>query len=172
MKRLIILVLFFECTNHNVVAQNAGYTKKPNIILFLVDDMGWGDASQPFGDSITPLNKKYHTPNLERLAKEGMLFSDAYTNTVCTPTRTSLLTGVSAARSHITNWTNVQANAPTDYKDDLLMAPDWNINGISPAHIAKAFHIEKPLPQLLKQAGYHTIHVGKAHWASLWNTGQ
>jgi hypothetical protein len=48
MKRLIILVLFFECTIHSAVAQNAGYTKKPNIILFLVDDMGWGDASPPF----------------------------------------------------------------------------------------------------------------------------
>ena len=41
---------------------------RPNIIVFLVDDMGWMDTSLAFGDSIMPLNKRYHTPNMERLA--------------------------------------------------------------------------------------------------------
>ncbi|MBS1749829.1 MAG: sulfatase, partial [Bacteroidetes bacterium] len=45
---------------------------RPNIIVFLVDDMGWQDCSLPFWNQVTPLNKRYHTPNMERLAKEGM----------------------------------------------------------------------------------------------------
>ncbi len=78
---------WFICTK--AMAQN----KRPNIILFLVDDMGWMDTSAPFGDSKMPLNKRYHTPNMQRLANEGMKFTNAYATPVCTPTRLSLLTG-------------------------------------------------------------------------------
>ena len=49
--------------------------EKPNIILFMVDDMGWMDTSVPFYDSIMPLNKRYHTPNMERLARKGVKFT-------------------------------------------------------------------------------------------------
>lgn len=52
--------------------------KPPNIIVFLVDDMGWQDTSLPFWNKETPFNKRYHTPNMERLAKEGMKFTQAY----------------------------------------------------------------------------------------------
>ena len=51
---------------------------KPNIIVFLVDDMGWQDCSVNFWNQSTSLNKIYHTPNLERLAKEGMKFTNGY----------------------------------------------------------------------------------------------
>src|SRR3546814_14683992 len=59
--------------------------QQPNIIVFLVDDMGWMDTSVPFGDSIMALNRRYHTPNMERLAREGMKFTNAYSTPVCTP---------------------------------------------------------------------------------------
>lgn len=157
-KMIAILFLFFSIK---------GYTQqKKNIILFLVDDMGWMDTALPFGDSATGLNYQFHTPNMERLAKQGMLFNNAYANNVCTPTRTSLLTGVNSARTHITNWTSPTGNQATDYKDDLLQAPEWNINGISPVISKNTYHVPKPLPQLLKEAGYTTLHVGKAHWGS------
>lgn len=139
----------------------------PNIILFLVDDMGWMDGSQPFGDSICPLNKRYHTPNMQRLAREGMLFSNAYAHNVCTPTRAALLTGASPARTHITNWTSPFRNTPSDYPDSLLQAPAWNANGISTDTTENAFYIKNPLPSILRSAGYTTLHVGKAHWGSL-----
>lgn len=42
---------------------------RPNILFFLVDDMGWQDTSVPFHDEHTPLNDRYHTPNMERLAR-------------------------------------------------------------------------------------------------------
>ena len=45
---------------------SAAQQQRPNIILFMVDDMGWMDTSVPFGDSMMPLNKRYHTPNMQR----------------------------------------------------------------------------------------------------------
>lgn len=140
--------------------------QRPNIIVFLVDDMGWMDTSVPFGDSIMPLNRLFHTPNMERLAKEGMKFTNAYATPVCTPTRTSMLTGMNAAHHGVTNWTSPWKDDNTDNPDDQLGPANWNYNGLSPVPgIAKTIYAT-PFPQLLKDAGYFTIHVGKAHWAS------
>ncbi|MBX3253361.1 MAG: sulfatase [Chitinophagaceae bacterium] len=136
----------------------------PNIIIFLVDDMGWEDTSVPFSGSITSNNKKYHTPNMERLAKEGLKFTNAYAAPVCTPTRVSLITGMNVAHHGVTNWTSPFKNTNSDAKDSLYDPAGWNINGFTPvAGIDRAVHATA-LPQLLKDAGYFTIHVGKAHW--------
>jgi len=107
------LILLFISIQTCVGAQT-----RPNIVLFLVDDMGWQDCSVPFWNQVTPLNKIYHTPNMERLAKEGMKFTNAYATPVCTPTRTSLLTGMNAAHSGITNWTSPKKNNNTDDLDE------------------------------------------------------
>ena len=78
---------------------------RPNIILFLVDDMGVMDTSVPFltdakGEVQThPLNNWYHTPNMERLAEQGIRFSTFYAQSVSSPSRTSIMTGQNAARS-------------------------------------------------------------------------
>ena len=144
--------------------------KQPNIILFLVDDMGWQDCSLPFWDKPTKLNAIYHTPNMERLAAKGMMLTNAYSNAVCTPTRVSLITGMNVARHGVTNWTNVNINTPTDFKDSLLQPATWNYNGLTPErHYTNALQhtvVATPLPQILKEAGYYTIHAGKAHFAS------
>ena len=60
---------------------------RPNVIVILTDDQGWQDTSEPFAAERTPLNERYRTPNLERLADQGMKFTNAYSNAVCTPTR-------------------------------------------------------------------------------------
>jgi hypothetical protein len=52
--------------------------KSPNIIVFLVDDLGWQDTSEPLWNQKTPLNLRYHTPNMERLAHSGLKFTNAY----------------------------------------------------------------------------------------------
>jgi len=144
--------------------------KQPNIILFLVDDMGWQDCSLPFWDKSTKLNATYHTPNMERLAAKGMMLTNAYSNAVCTPTRVSLMTGMNVARHGVTNWTNVNINTPTDFKDSLLQPANWNYNGLTPErnYTNELQHtvVATPLPQILKEAGYYTIHAGKAHFAS------
>ncbi|MBP8953356.1 MAG: sulfatase-like hydrolase/transferase, partial [Armatimonadetes bacterium] len=65
----------------------------PNIVLFLVDDMGWQDTSLPFHETRTPFNNRYHTPNMERLADSGVRFTQAYSCSLCPPTRVSLMPG-------------------------------------------------------------------------------
>ena len=89
---------------------------RPNIILFLVDDMGVMDTSVPFltdtnGQVQThPLNNWYHTPNMERLAQQGIRFSTFYAQSVSSPSRTSIMTGQNAARHRTTNWINSESN--------------------------------------------------------------
>ena len=78
---------------------------RPNIIMFMVDDMGWQDTSVPFWKEKTPFNLRYRTPARERLASEGMMFTQAYASSVSSPTRVSLMTGMNAARHRVTNWT-------------------------------------------------------------------
>lgn len=136
----------------------------PNILFFLVDDMGWQDTSVPFyyknGLPVTTdLNKFYHTPSMERLAAQGTRFTNAYSCPVCTPGRTALMTGKTPARNRVSTWT---ALASATLNDELgsfshIRAPRWNMAGMS--------HSEIPLPRVLQEAGYRTISVGKAHFA-------
>jgi arylsulfatase A-like enzyme len=173
MKKVISVLLgcFLAFT---VGANSHGQSKvagKPNIIVFLVDDMGWQDTSVPFYSEETPFNKRYHTPNMERLAKRGMKFTNAYSTPVCTPTRVSFLTGMNAAHHRVTNWTNPMRDVNTDRTDDVFLPVDWNINGASPVNNIPRTLYATPLPMLLKEAGYFTIHTGKAHWGSLGTPG-
>lgn len=161
-----LLFLFFVWVPISSLGQS-----KPNIIIFLVDDMGWQDCSVPFDQTKSPLNQRYNTPNMERLASQGMKFTNAYATPVCTPTRTSLLTGMNAAHHGVTNWTSPQRNNNSDNPDTQLQAVDWNINGLSPVpNIPKTVYAT-PFPKLLAEAGYYNIHVGKAHWASMGTPG-
>lgn len=137
----------------------------PNIILFLVDDMGWQDTSVPFWTKKTPFNELYRTPAMERLAREGMKFTQAYATSVCSPTRISLMTGINATRHRVTNWT-LKRNIQQDAEDDIIQPPDWYVNGVSQQDsIERAIHATT-LPEVLREGGYHTIHVGKAHFAA------
>ena len=145
--------------------------KQPNIIMFLVDDMGWQDTSVPFYKDITPFNKRYQTPAMERLASEGLKFSQAYSCSVCSPTRVSLMTGMNAARHRVTNWT-LRKNMSVDAKDTILTYPDWNVNGMSPVDGIVHTVYATPLPKLLKDAGYFTIHCGKAHLGAISTPGE
>jgi arylsulfatase A-like enzyme len=146
-------------------------SKKPNIVLFLVDDMGWQDTSEPFHDVITGFNKRYHTPNMERLADLGMKFTQAYACAICSPTRVSLMTGMNAARHRVTNWT-LRKNSSTDAGSRLLRSPKWNVNGLSPvAGIERTVHA-KALPEFLRQVGYRTIFAGKAHFGAFDTLGE
>nr|WP_294898034.1 sulfatase [uncultured Pedobacter sp.] len=157
---LSLLVIFTSLKTAK--AQN----KQPNIIFFMVDDMGWQDTSVPFYKEVTPLNRKYHTPNMERLAKMGVKFTNAYANSVCTPSRVSLYTGMNAARHRVTNWTSFFENQPTDSKYPNIKLPSWNYNGLSPvADVPNTVHATS-MAEILKENGYFTIHVGKAHFAS------
>lgn len=139
---------------------------RPNIVLFLVDDMGWEDTSVPFWKERTPFNGLYETPNMERLAAQGMKFTQAYATSVSSPSRISLFTGMNAARHCVTNWT-LEYNQSTDSPDKELEAPAWNVNGMCCEAGVPNTVYATALPQLLKDNGYRTIHCGKAHFGAI-----
>ena len=117
--------------------------QRPNVILFLIDDLGWTDLGC-FGSDF------YETPNIDRLAQRGMRFTDAYAAcTVCSPTRAAIMTGKYPARLHLTDWISGH-----DRKNPKLLIPDWN----------QQLELEEiTLAEALKSAGYATAHVGKWH---------
>ena len=129
----------------------------PNVIVFLVDDMGPLDTSVPFltdeegRPKRYPLNDFYRTPSMQRLADRGTRFTTFYAMSVCSPTRTSLLTGQNAARHRVTQWINSEQNNRGPFGP-----PDWRWVGVQDATTT--------LPGVLKNAGYRTIFVGKAHF--------
>lgn len=121
-------------------------TKKTNILFILIDDMGWRDLSC-YGSSF------YETPNIDKLAKEGMLFTDAYaTCPVCSPTRASILSGKYPATLGVTDWIDYDGNTHP-CKGKLVDAP----------YIKYLPAEEKSIASALKEGGYNTWHVGKWH---------
>ena len=86
---------------------------KPNIILILADDLGWSDLGC-YGTDL------HETPHLDRLAQQGVRFTDAYAMSVCTPSRAALLTGKHAARLRMTIWSEGSRGGPRNRR--LLQA--------------------------------------------------
>lgn len=158
--------------------------ERPNIVFFLVDDYGWLDSSVAYGEEVYPNNLRMHTPNMQRLSEMGVILTNAYACPLSTPTRTSLMTGMHAAHEKITMFTAPERDTPTDFTGgtrgfntandeagDIFARPEWNWNGISPVPGVAATQYATPMVQLLRDAGYFTIHVGKAHWASMGTPG-
>ncbi|MCK4563405.1 MAG: sulfatase, partial [Verrucomicrobia bacterium] len=130
---------------------------QPNILLFLVDDMGWQDTELQLHNPRPVWNDLYHTPSMLRLAEQGMKFTDAYAaSPVCSPTRTGIMSGQNPARTHITDWTRQTGGGGNS--NTYLKSPAWRSQGLQPGD---GFIT---LPSLLQAAGYRTIHVGKAHF--------
>lgn len=147
----------------NILGANA-QEQHPNIILFLVDDMGLMDVSVPMltdaegKPEVHPLNEWYRTPHLERFAEKGIRFSNFYAHSVCSPSRNSILTGQNSARHGTTQWV-----LPYHKNGDEFAPPAWNWEGLKGD--------EPTLPRLLRNKGYRTIHVGKGHLAPFGQPG-
>lgn len=121
---------------------------KPNIIVFLVDDLGWNDTSLALSGESTKYNQRYKTPNLEKLANQGLTLTNAHSNAICVPSRASLLTGQNFMRHQV--------------KGDII--PQFNKRGTLEFPPAKVIAEPKNmLPAVLKRNGYKTIHAGKYH---------
>ena len=117
--------------------------RPPNVVLILADDLGWADLGC-YG------NAYHQTPNLDRLAAEGMRFTDAYAaSSVCSPTRSSIMSGKYPARNDLTIW--LGGHSPASAK--LLDAPFATELALEEVTIAEA----------LQAAGYATASVGKWH---------
>lgn len=157
---LFVLVLF---TSFDTGLYCQDVAKRPNIVFFLVDDLGWQDTSVAFWNEPSEFQQHFRTPNVERLARQGIRFSRAYSCSVCSPTRTSIMTGQNAARHQVTNWT-FDPNKETSGQTNRLLPPEnWNRKGLQPNQLT--------LPKLLNTVGYQTIHCGKAHWGAAGTAG-
>ncbi len=121
--------------------------RRPNVVLILADDMGWRDPGFMGSD--------YHrTPNLDRLAAEGLVFDHAYANgAVCAPTRAALLSGMYAPR------TGVYAVGGGRGGDDAAAAQPL----LTPRNATSLDPDITTLPEALREAGYVTGHFGKWH---------
>jgi len=128
MKTLLLLLTFLL----GLPAAASAAPAPPNIVVFLADDMGWGDAGC-YG------SKLIKTPNLDKLASQGVRFTQFYAPCgVCSPSRSAILTGRTPYRNGV--WRHLSGNHET--------------------HLRAS---EVTYPKLLQKAGYQTCHVGKWH---------
>tara|TARA_B100000519_G_scaffold201081_1_gene215734 strand:+ start:3238 stop:4695 length:1458 start_codon:yes stop_codon:yes gene_type:complete len=127
-----------------LLLHDSSYAAKPNILLILTDDLGWRDLSC-YGSDF------YETPNIDRLAKQGIRFTDAYAAaTVCSPTRAAILTGKSPARLHITDFLS-----GLEFPYAALKPPSWQRDYLP--------HGEVTMAEMLKSGGYESYYFGKWH---------
>lgn len=129
---------------------------RPNLVVFLVDDLGWQGTSVPFSGEVTAFNRHFQTPALAQFARLGVRFTDAHSCCVCSPTRISLLTGQNAARHGTTDILSLIDQNPSGKTSRLKEPHDWGRAGL--------LELRYTLPRLLHdQGGYRTIHIGKTH---------
>ena len=119
--------------------------ERTNVVLFVVDDLGWRDLSCQGSDY-------YKTPNIDQLANNGVRFTQAYAAAaICSPTRASILTGKYPARLLLTQW------LPAGRWDPLK-------NGKKEGRFLRSLPLEEfTLAEALREADYRTIHLGKWH---------
>jgi len=120
-----------------------------NIVFILADDLGWSGLGS-YGSDL------HETPRLDRLAQQGVRFTQAYAMSVCSPTRAAVLTGKHAARLHFTIWREGSVE-----RLQRVGESGWPL--VPPATITDLPHAETTIAERLKTAGYVTFHVGKWH---------
>ena len=147
--------LLFALAVSGLSAVYAAPDKRPNVIVFLVDDMGWMDC-EPYG------SRYYETPNMSRLAAQSMRFTQAYSVPLCSPTRATIQTGQYSARHGITSASGHQPAAEegaSRYPDKAAPSSRFlypiSRNYLDPGLVT--------LAEALKGEGYRTGHFGKWH---------
>lgn len=140
---VLILSVFISCTK-----TQAGQSKLPNVVFIHIDDLGWKDLAY-MGSGF------YETPNIDNLASEGLVFTNAYAaGANCAPSRASLLTGQNTPRHGIYTVNPADRGNP---KTRQIIA-SANADSIMPDNLT--------LGHLFKTAGYATCHIGKWHASS------
>jgi len=142
----------------NLSAAPAASKRKPNVVLILVDDLGWTDLTC-FG------SKYYETPNIDRLAAGGMKFTNGYAAcAVCSPTRAAVMTGRYPARLGITDWIRARfqgGKIPADKKNPSGYVGSGPVQ--CPRNALWMESEEVTIAEALKPAGYVSCHIGKWH---------
>ncbi len=139
--------------NASAFAQSSG-TQKPNIVFIMADDLGWRDLGC-YGSTF------HQTPNLDKLAARGTRFTQAYAaNPLCSPTRSSILTGLWPARTGITA---PACHLPQIVLEKQLAKGNPNNRVLSATSVTRLKTDYVTLPKVLRDAGYRTGHFGKWH---------
>lgn len=133
---------------------------KPNVVFILVDDLGWTDTAC-YG------SRFYETPNIDRLASQGMRFTDAYAAcAVCSPTRAAVMTGRYPARLGVTDWIRSRfqgGDIPADKKNPTEYVGGKNQKLLCPPNALWMELDEITIAEALKPGGYVSCHIGKWH---------
>jgi arylsulfatase A-like enzyme len=129
------------------VVGNAAELRQPNVVFILADDLGWRDLSVEGSDF-------YESPNVDRIANEGMRFTRGYASCqVCSPSRASIMTGKYPARLKITDW--IGAAAGTDWKRNTRLLPAQYQRHLP--------HDDLTMAEAFRKNGYRTFFAGKWH---------
>lgn len=149
--RSAVLILLLLVTIQAPAAES-----KPNVVFILADDLGWSDTTL-FGTT-----KFYKTPNIERLAARGMTFARAYSSSpLCSPTRASILTGLSPARHGITS---PNCHLPkVVLKATAVESGPPNKFSTVPKSVSRLDTKYYTLAEMFRDNGYATGHFGKWH---------
>jgi len=154
------MTLLLALSSAFVMAPADADAPPPNFILVLVDDLGWADLGC-YGSTY------YETPHIDRLAAEGMRFSQAYAAAaVCSPTRAAVMTGRHPARVGITDWIRARfqgGEIPEDKQAPTEYVRTENAPLECPPNALWLEHDEVTIARLLQKAGYTTAHIGKWH---------
>jgi arylsulfatase A len=159
-KSLALLVLTISLITIGAPGIAAAADQPPNVILILVDDMGWMDLSCQGSDY-------YQTPNVDRLAAEGMRFTDAYAAcAVCSPTRAAVQTGRYPGRTGVTDWIRAlfqrgNIGTPDANPTEYVGSPGRKL--LCPPNPYWLEHEELTLAEMLGPKGYKTAYIGKWH---------
>ena len=146
------LVFWIFCMAAGLGLNGKGRPEKPNVLLMLVDDLGWQDVVCYDIDEPCP----YETPNMDRLAKRGVLFKNGYSpSPVCSPSRCAIMSGKHPARTMST--TVASGKPPMPFHPQHSFIPPWCRGGMDSQNTTIA--------EALKDNGYKTSHVGKWHIA-------
>lgn len=152
---LTVCLSLFLASLGNFLRANAAETK-PNVVFILADDLGWSDTT------LYGTTNFYKTPHIERLAKRGMTFTRAYSSSpLCSPTRASILTGLSPARHGITS-PNCHLPKVVLKATEVGSGPSNKFS--TPPHSVSRLDTDYyTLAEMFKDNGYATGHFGKWH---------
>ena len=145
--KFLIIAAAFIISSNGCLSEGKSDKKKPNVLFILVDDLGWKDLGYT-GSTF------YETPNIDKLASEGMVFTDAYAaSPVCSPSRAAIMSGKYPARLNLTDY--IPGNRHYGpHKNQKLASQPFNLQlDLEEYTLAEAF----------KDAGYTTFFAGKWH---------